>query len=659
MCGIAGIWWSDGKRQDEAEAMASAMAAGLHHRGPDARGVWADGAAGIALGHARLSILDLSPAGAQPMESVSGRYVIVFNGEIYNHRDLRRELETAGSAPNWQGHSDTETVLALIDAEGLDRAIVRCIGMFALAVWDRSTRTLTLARDRMGEKPLYYGCPAGALIFASELKALMPATGSALELAPEAISAYLRFSYVPDPLSIYQGIGKLPPGHVVRFRHPSQSSEAVPYWRFEDAMRSGRAIRSPVSYGDIRRDTEATLRNVVQSQMMSDVPLGCFLSGGIDSSLIAALMQSSSSRQIRTFSIGFENTRFSEATAARCTAEHLGTEHTEFVITEAEALSIIGELPSIYDEPFADASQIPTILLSRLTRQHVTVALSGDGGDEIFGGYNRYTFGPALWQVASLIASPGRRLTAWGTSTLKSVAAADVTVLHNISARLGLPVTTIDRLAKFGEAVGRSKDFAGLYSELVSTFSDAGKVLRRDFPAHHAPTWSRFDDEVLSRQEWMMAQDAATYLPGDILVKVDRAAMSASLETRAPFLDLRTIEMSCRLPIEAKIKGRVGKRILRDILVSHVPRSYWDRPKQGFAVPMDQWLRGQLKEWAGDLLSSNSITSTGIFDRHQVEDLWNDHIAGRDNKGAQLWTILMMQSWLCNRSALATAEAAA
>jgi asparagine synthase (glutamine-hydrolysing) len=413
MCGIAGIWWPEGRGQADAEAVVSAMASTLHHRGPDARGVWADATAGIALGHARLSILDLSPAGAQPMASPSGRHVIVFNGEIYNHRELRQDLEAAGAAPVWRGHSDTETLLALVDRYGIGATLERATGMFALAVWDRAERTLTLARDRIGEKPLYFGRAGSALVFASELKALRAAPGFQAEIEPASVAAFLRFGYVPGPASIWRDVHKLAPGTYLKFRQPSESPLPQTYWSLGDVVKRGQAAQLSGGWNAICDKTETVLADVVESQLISDVPVGVFLSGGIDSSLVTALACSRCLTQVRTFSIGFEKAGFDESHYARAVAAHLGTYHTELKVTESDALSVIPELPTIYDEPFADSSQIPTTMLSRLTREYVTVALSGDGGDEIFGGYNRHVEGPALARRLNCLPSIVRRTAGW------------------------------------------------------------------------------------------------------------------------------------------------------------------------------------------------------------------------------------------------------
>jgi asparagine synthase (glutamine-hydrolysing) len=625
------------------------MARAIRHRGPDAAGEWVDEQTGIALAHRRLSILDLSPAGAQPMEDISGRFVIVFNGEIYNHLDLRRRLEDESSGPAWRGHSDTETLLAAIAAWGLQCALDQACGMFAFAMWDRSTRSLTLARDRLGEKPLYYGWSNGTLLFGSELEALLAYPGFDNAIDHGAIAAFLRFSYVPEPATIFRGIRKLQPGHFVCLTSASNAREPQAYWSLEAAALGGVRERLEDDYSALCDRVEACLKEVVASQMLSDVPLGCFLSGGIDSSLVAALMQGASHQRTRTFSIGFEDKRFNEAEHARQVAAHLGTEHMEFIVTEADVLSVVPDVAKIYDEPFADPSQIPTVLLSRLTRQHVTVALSGDGGDEIFGGYNRYTFAPGLWRVATAFPGVGRRAAGRAITALQALGVSEHSLLRSSAHYLGFPLTTVDKLSKFGGAIARAQDFKGLYREIVSTFPDPAAMLLEPSAEVEGMGLSVAADELLGREEWMMAMDAVTYLPGDILVKVDRAAMSASLETRAPFLDRRVVELAWRLPLGAKIDGRIGKRILRDILYRHVPRELLERPKQGFAIPLDRWLRGDLREWAESLLCPEQIVTTGVFDPRKIAVLWRDHQSKRDNVGWRLWTILMMQSWLLHQ----------
>lgn len=645
MCGIAGIWWPERQRQDAAEATAAAMTARLHHRGPDACGIWADGGAGIALGHARLSILDLSPAGAQPMISSSGRYVIVFNGEIYNHLELRRELEDQDAAPSWRGHSDTETLLALIDSNGIEQAVQRANGMFAFALWDRNERTLTLARDRLGEKPLYYGLAGSALVFASELKALRAAPDFEARVDPASVVAYLRYSYVPEPNCIYQGVRKIEPGTFVCIAGPAEMGAVKPqrYWSIENVIAT--AVPLDDDCASMVDQVEGCLTNVVQSQMLSDVPLGCFLSGGIDSSLIAALMSRVAAKPVRTFTAGFENARFDEAHHARRVAEHLGTEHTEFKVTEADALSLVADLPNIYDEPFADPSQIPTILLARLTRQHVTVALSGDGGDEIFGGYNRYILGPRMLGLGQRMPTKVRRLASRTMHALQRAGTSEQSWLRPAARVLGLPVTTIDKLSRFGRAFEDAGSLSGLYRGLVSTSMTPEMLMA--IPTHEAMSRTlAMPSTDLWPAEWMMATDSLSYLPGDILVKTDRASMSASLETRAPFLDNRVVELAWRLPLSARVDGKVGKCILRDILDRHLPRHLMERPKQGFAIPLDSWLRGPLRDFAGDFISSKTGRDAGVLDPDAVSDLWTAHQEGRDNAGWKLWSVIVLQAWL-------------
>jgi asparagine synthase (glutamine-hydrolysing) len=646
MCGIAGLWLPPGKVVVDTRRVVRGMADAIRHRGPDGGDEWVDDQTGIALAHRRLSILDLSPAGAQPMWDISGRFVIVFNGEIYNHLDLRRRLEDESGLRTWRGHSDTETLLAAVACWGMQRALEQVCGMFAFALWDQSTRTLTLARDRFGEKPLYYGWSNGALLFGSELRALLAYPGFDNGVDQEAVAAFLRFSYVPEPATIFKGIRKLRPGHLLPLTSTSDARDPVPYWSLEATALKGTRARLEDDYPALCNQVEACLKDVISSHMLSDVPLGCFLSGGIDSSLVAALMQSVSQRKIRTFSIGFEDARFNEADHARRVAAHLGTEHAEFIVTEADALSAVPDLPSIYSEPFADPSQLPTVLLSRLTRQHVTVALSGDGGDEVFGGYNRYTFTPRLWRLAGMVPSFGRRAVGGAIAALQPFGASEQSVLRSSARLFGLPVTTIDKLSKFGGAITRAKNFEGLYLEIVSTFPDPASIMLTWAPERDEMGLKTAAKEWFHREEWMMATDAVTYLPGDILVKVDRAAMSASLETRAPYLDARIVELAWRLPLSAKIQGRTGKRILRDILSRHVPRKLLERPKQGFAIPLDRWLRGDLREWAESLLCREQIAATDMFDPRKIEDLWSDHQSNKDNVGWRLWAILMMQSWL-------------
>jgi len=621
----------------------------LHHRGPDDSGLWFEAADGIGLAHRRLSILDLSEAGHQPMASSCGRFVIVFNGEIYNHLVLRQWLEQEQNNPAWKGHSDTETLLACIAVWGLRKTLQNAVGMFALALWDRSAKRLYLARDRFGEKPLYYGWAGKTLLFGSELKALKAFPGFAATINREAVAAYLRFSYVPHPQTIYQGIKKLPQGSFISFSdvRPGEFPEPHQYWSLCSTMQSGEVARFGGSYEEAIDQLEHMLGDVVQSQMLSDVPLGSFLSGGVDSSLITAMMQMGSPNQVKTFSVGFAEARFNESHYAREVARHLGTEHTEFTVTEKDALGLIADLPQIYDEPFADSSQLPTILLSRLTKQHVTVALSGDGGDEIFGGYNRHIYGPLLWKRFGGLPASARRaialITMFGQRFATGRAA---THLSRLGSRLGLPVTAVDRLAKYGGALGHAGTINQFYRELVSTWPQPEQIMLGGREAasrqEYMDAWQQRLDPALQ----MMLLDAMTYLPDDILVKVDRASMSASLETRAPFLDARIVEWAAALPLSMKVEERRGKKILRDLLFRHVPKALIERPKQGFAIPLDDWLRGGLKEWAGDLLDNDRLGREGMFDPGGVYRVWSSHLAGHSNEGSKLWNILMFQSWV-------------
>lgn len=646
MCGIAGIWtgWPvAGGLARAAEAMASA----IRHRGPDSSGVWAEEEAGLALAHRRLAIIDLSEAGAQPMASADGRHVLVYNGEIYNHLELRRVLEAADPSLVWKGHSDTETLLVAISRYGLEGALAKVCGMFALALWDRKERHLTLARDRIGEKPLYYGWSGGRFLFASELKALraLPNFNNAID--PQAVETLLRYAYVPAPLSIYSGIYKLPAGSLLRLASFEEAGACKPvaYWSLPDAFEAAQADPFHGNFDAAVQDMEDVLGEVIASQMLSDVPLGSFLSGGIDSTLVTALMQKTSQRPVRTFSIGFSGSRFDESVAARAVAGHLGTEHTEFHVGDADALDLVPQLPTIYDEPFADSSQIPTVLLSRLTREDVTVAMSGDGGDELFGGYNRYRFAPNLWDRATRFPDAMRRCLPLVTGLGQRLVGGNATVAR-LAAKAGLPVTTVDRLSTIGNALGGADDFAAFFREIVSIWGNdrlplIGPLARPSL-LDRSGEWPNIED----RQALMMILDAVSYLPDDIMVKVDRASMGASLETRAPFVDLRVMKAAFRLPLAFKTGEGQSKRILRAILENHVPRDLIDRPKQGFAVPIDDWLRGGLRDWASDLLSLEKLSKSGLIDVGAVKKLWQSHLRGHDNAGPRLWTVLMFQSWL-------------
>lgn len=640
MCGLAGIVaFSPFGEAERTRGKLQAMTRAIAHRGPDAEGFWLDETRGVALGHRRLSILDLSPSGAQPMESACGRYVIAFNGEIYNHQTLRSNLDEQGAGIAWNGHSDTETLLAAISQWGLQRTLENACGMFAFALWDRQEQVLSLARDRMGEKPLYFSRKADAWYFGSELRALL-AGGLAASIDQAALASYLRLGYVPDHACILEGVCKVVPGSIVHLREGAEP-ETLFYATIEAQFAQEAEVTDA---GEAVNRLETVLGEVVGEQMLSDVPLGCFLSGGVDSSLVAGLMQSDSDQRIRTFSIGFEDAWFNEAPHAAAVAKHLGTDHTEFILKEEDALAIVADLPGIYDEPFADSSQIPTTLLCRSARRHVTVALSGDGGDEIFGGYNRHIRGPKLWdritRLPRILRTAGAEVVdgaaRWGRKRER--------VSRQATAALGLPLTTLDNLPKLAAALRSAGDAEDFYQAFISTGQSLESTLlgpaRPDIPNPRA-----IDPAGMSMVEWIMARDTIGYLPGDILVKVDRAAMSVGLETRAPFLDARVVNVARQIPVGLHVDARQGKKLLREVLYRHVPKELIERPKQGFAMPLDDWLRGALRAWGDDLVSDEGLIETLRLDASAIAMLWEKHLERRVNAGKELWALLMLLLW--------------
>lgn len=639
MCGICGFWSAGGLDRASASRVIDPMTDALAHRGPDDRGTWFDETAGLAFGHRRLAIIDLSPAGHQPMASASGRYVMAYNGEIYNFEELRTSLAEAGAAPSWRGHSDSEVLLAGFEHWGLVETFRRANGMFAIAIWDRGERKLTLARDRLGEKPLFYGAMGDTLLFGSELKALQRHPSFQAKVDEAALGSFLRYGYVPAPFSIWQGIHKLPPGTFLTMSHAKEAtSEPQPYWSLAEAVRTGAA--DPVEDDDAARDTlEALLRSAVVSRAVADVPLGAFLSGGVDSSLIAALLQQHSARPIKTFTIGFQDARFDEAPHAKAVAQHLGTEHHELYLDTAQMVDAVPGIATIWDEPFADSSQVPTYLVSKMARSEVTVALSGDAGDELFGGYNRYVAGASLAQMAQRIPGVARPMISRTLAAGPTLALAETLNARLPSRRRQLGLS--DRLRKAAATI-RDPRADVMYRKLVS-HSDTPLQLLRGGSEHARSV--QLADGIDDPRAAMMYLDTMTYLPDDILAKVDRASMAVGLEARVPFLDHRLVEFAWRLPMSAKIQGGVGKRILRDILYRHVPRELIERPKAGFAIPVAEWLKGPLRDWGEALLDRRRLEEQGLFDASAVRALWEENLAGRRAAHTQLWDLLMFQAW--------------
>ena len=704
MCGFSGFLTTDPSILSRAVAEASRMALAIKHRGPDDAGAWADATAGIALGFRRLSILDLSSAGNQPMHSVSSRFVMTFNGEIYNHTELRDSLSASQlgmPAQSWRGHSDSETLLACFEVWGIEKTLQKTVGMFAIAVWDTQTRTLHLARDRFGEKPLYFGWTnsasngAPAFVFGSELKVLRAFPGFANPVSREALALYLRFSYVPAPYSIYRNIFKLEPGCMLSINTDFRTNTSAAFPLASDLLdsvyvpsvptESTAPLRPPVVQGGLRihrwwslasvveagtqnqigteiealETLEQRLKDSVRLQSLADVPLGAFLSGGVDSSCIVALMQAQAPRPVKTFTVGFEEAGFDESPHARAVAVHLGTEHNELFVSAKQAQAMIADLPTIYDEPFADSSQIPTHLVCKAARQQVTVALSGDGGDELFGGYNRYFWGPRIWSRLSWLPYPARQALA---SAIQAIPTSGwdalcwpVNALLPDSKKISRSGFKAHKLASRLCGV---RDLDDLYKSLVSEWQDPAQVIKGENGESGGDKRSLLREPLsMLSDKWptvgveqeqlrMMYRDSMTYLSDDILCKLDRAAMATSLETRAPFLDHRVAELAWQLPLNMKIRDGQGKWAMRQVLYKYVPKELIDRPKVGFAIPVGQWLRGPLKDWAEALLDEKRLEVEGYFYPKPIRDKWLQHLTGRYDHTQSLWAVLMFQSWL-------------
>jgi len=641
MCGIVGVL----KHQTgDLKAVMQPMVDALHHRGPEASGIWVDQQYGLALGHARLSILDLSPHGHQPMLSADGRYVVTYNGEIYNFAELRHELEQSGH--RFRGHSDTEVLLAAISQWGVEPAISRCNGMFAFALWDRITRRLYLVRDRLGEKPLYYGRSGKMFLFASELKALKAYPSFKADINRNVVALLMRHMYIPSPYSIYHGIFKLPPGTILTLDLADTASEEtarpVPYWTVKDIAERGASQETMLSDEEAIDRLDHLLRDAVRLRMVADVPLGACLSGGIDSSTVVALMQAQSTRPIKTFSIGFNERAYDEAIHAKMVARHLGTEHTELYVSPEQAMAVIPLLPTMYDEPFSDSSQIPTFLVSQLARRNVTVSLSGDGGDELFGGYTRYLYGRRIWQGVGWMPMSFRRFLANGINL--TVPLIGDAVFRRMGAVIPTQQNTVDKLQKLAQilAIG---DQDAIYRNLLSHWKEPSTVVSGAVEPKSLLTdraqWANLSDFT----KRMMYLDTVTYLPDDLLVKLDRASMAVSLEARLPLLDHRIVEFAWQVPISMKIRGRQGKWLLRQVLQRYVPHHLIDRPKMGFGIPIDSWLRGPLREWTEDLLDERRLSKEGIFHAQPIREKWVEHLSGKRDWSYLLWDVLMFQGW--------------
>jgi asparagine synthase (glutamine-hydrolysing) len=637
MCGIAGLWQRGGASREEVARAVEAMTAALSHRGPDDCGVWSDAQVGLALGQRRLSIIDLSPAGHQPMYSSDRRFVITYNGECYNFADLREALCTRGAT--FRGHSDTEVIIEGCMCWGVKETVSRLNGMFALAIWDTHERRLYLARDRMGEKPLYWAVFGSLVLFGSELKALRAVGSWRPRLHRGAVAAFLRHSYVPGPFTIYEGVNRLPPGGFVSI--DAHSVEEGAYWKLEDAVIAGHNDPSTGSEEELVESLDALLQDSVARRMVSDVPLGAFLSGGYDSSTIVALMQKTCSQPVKTFTISFDDAAFDESKYAEAIALHLHTDHTTFPVSGAEALAVIPKLARMYDEPFADSSQIPTHIVSALTRQHVTVALSGDGGDELFSGYNRYQQAERLWR-------PGRKLPPFARRTIAAAIRSIPMRCYDGLARTMPYARRIPHVGHKAHRVAQTLDASSIddvYYRLVSHHEEPTEFLLDPIETRSA-LWAEDLRKLLPDPiDRMRYVDMLTYLPDDILTKVDRASMAVALEVRVPFLDHRVVEWVWRLPGALNARAPRAKHLLRRVLARYVPERLVERPKMGFGVPLVRWLRGPLREWADALLAERALEADGVFRTSVVRAMWTRFLGGDDRDRFLIWNFLMFQDW--------------
>ena len=646
MCGIAGFLSSKEHSDDYWTQNLRSMAASLAHRGPDREGIWFDSSQGVGFSHRRLSILDLTEAGNQPMNSACDNYVLAFNGEIYNHVQLRRKLQKENYSISWKGTSDTETFLAAFSSWGIRKTLEESRGMFAFSLWDKRSKELTLGRDRFGEKPLYYGWNGDIFLFGSELKAIKSHKSFKGEIDIESLSLFLQHSCVPSPKSIFKNINKLEPGMIATISFKTHQVKKDCFWNLLQSVENSRNISNSSQVKTVN-ELDNLLNQVVEEQMISDVPLGGFLSGGIDSSLILSIMQSQSEAPVKSFTIGFSEKEFDESTYAHEVAQHLGTEHTELVVSPEDLLSVVPELSKIYDEPFADSSQVPTFLLSRLASKQVKVSLSGDGGDEIFGGYNRYRFAQNIWPKINKVPLSIRQ---FFSRKIINKSPQDIKKLIKFLPFPAHKQNNLESLVVKAAKVLNSQNIEDYYKNLIHQTDNPSQFLSKKDLNNEDGFKKEFELSLgkYTDVEKLMIMDTINYLPNDILVKLDRAAMNVSLETRAPFLDPRIFEYAWSLSPGLKIKGSKTKSILRDVLSNYVPQQMIERPKKGFAIPLDDWLRGPLRDWADELLNKETIDSEGLLDANAVESIWNEHTEGKANNGSLLWNILIFQLWLKN-----------